>query len=275
MHHLMALLRSQLSYVIVVTAIASSLAAQDPVKGWTTQQHTHALVLTKVQDGPAGSAIVSLTNVSGKLITAVAISSPPSTLTVRHFFDYLDQTAAGLPNGAALDLRISPEEVASNTHRLLDIDAVVFSDGTADGLQAAVAFIDAKRLGRVLETERIANLLSHIPEPPDLDALITGIGALPEGIEAALTSLKSIDTPSVALADLNGPYGADNERAFLSGVRHAREEAQWKAQKLKELYLSPEPHETLAAALHTLTQAYFEKTRIYHAQKHLLGRLPR
>ena len=74
-----------LAIVVAVGVTASRLTAQGALNGWTTRQNTHTLVLTKVEAGPAGSAIVSLTNVSEQVITAIAISSPPNTVTLRHF----------------------------------------------------------------------------------------------------------------------------------------------------------------------------------------------
>jgi hypothetical protein len=267
-----------LATVSVAVPYGSRLLAQDLLQGWTASQKTGAVVLVKVKEGPVGTTL-SLKSVSGKLITAIAASSPPSeNTTYRHFYDYLDSSSAGLANGATYELRISPQEAASNVQRVLEIDAVIFEDGTAEGLQGDVDFMNAKRLGRVFETERLRSLLARPDaQPTDLETLAGGIGTLPNSVEEALASLAGVDLSGLSLAKLRSRGGTDNQRAFLSGVRHTREEALWKVKETQELpETSADPGaKTRSASILALKQAYEEKTGMYRGLgQRLLGRLP-
>lgn len=272
---------AMLAIVSSAAPCGSRLLELDPLGGWTASQKTGAVVLVKAQEGPAATTF-SLENVSGKLVTAIAASSPPTgTTSYRHFYDYLDGSSAGLPNGATYEFRISPQEAASNAQRAIEIDAVLFEDGSADGLQRDIDFMNAARLGRAYETRRISGLLTarSDAQSPDTDALARDIGDLPDSIDAALASLKDVDLTGLSLAKLRSPGGTDNQHAFLSGVRNAREEAQWQVKEMRQLPAasSADPGaRTQSTFILALRQAYGGKTDMYRGLvQQLLGRLPK
>jgi hypothetical protein len=143
----------------VAIQYGSCVAAQDLLHGWVTKQTIDALALVKVQERSAGITL-SFRNTSGKTITAIAASSPPGVYSFSHFYDSLDSDSDGLPSGAIYDLKISTEEVSSSDSHALEINAVIFADDTAEGSRWDLVFMNAKRLGRVFETERLRMLLA-------------------------------------------------------------------------------------------------------------------
>jgi hypothetical protein len=233
-------------------------------------------VLDKVQEQPEGGVVLWLKNVSGKEITALAFSGPlKGPDRYRQFVDYLDAGSTGVPDGATVEWRLNSDDVTTNVGRVFEIDAAIFKDGTADGLQSDVDAMNAKRLGRVVETERLGNLLAlAVSGGSDLDALTRGIGALPNSVDAAISSFKGIDISRISLAKLFTDY---NRIAFLTGVCNAREEAMWRARETAApTQTSANPEElTPAARILDLRQAYAEKVKMYRELgQRLLGKLP-
>jgi hypothetical protein len=236
-------------------------------------------VLTKVEESAVGTTF-SLKSVSGKLITAIAASSPPSQATYHHYYDYLDRGALGLATGVTYQLRISPQETASNVQHVLQIDAVIFDDGSAEGSRGDIDFMNAKRLGRALETERIRGLLAR-PETQSrgVEGFAAGVGILPEHIAEALVELKDVSLPGLSVLDFESRGRVDPERAFVSGVRNARQEAQWKVKEIQQLPVGPSAdvgERTQAAAISALRQRYEELVTSYRERgQKTLGRLPK
>ena len=255
-----------LVFLITGGQFASRLAAQDLLRGWTTNQGTDALVLSKVrEDWP--STTLSLRNTSSKSITAIAASSPPGVDTYHHFYDYLDSGSAGLGPGETYNLRISPEEASLNAHHVLNVDAVIFADGSAEGSRPDIDFMNAMRLGRVLETERIRGHLARTDERfLDVDKLAESIGVLPNSPEDAFASLSDVSLPDLSVADFPPNGGAKSLRAFLGGVRNARQEALWKMEELRKLPAKtpagPDVR-TQSTSLLALKRTYEAKSGVY------------
>ncbi len=256
---------------------ASRLAAQDLLRGWTMNQRTGALVLAKLREDGL-STTLTLRNASDKPITAIATSSPPGVDTYHHYYDYLDSGSAGLGPGATYNLRIGPEEASLNTHRVLNVDAVIFADGRAEGSQSDIDFMNAMRLGRVIETERIRSKLAR-PDAQylDVDSLAEGIGVLPESPEDALASLSDVSLPGLSVADFPPNGGVDSLRAFLGGVRNARQEALWKVEEIRGLPArtpSGPGVRSQATSIMALRQDYEAKSGVYRGLgQNALGRL--
>jgi hypothetical protein len=155
--------------------------------------------------------------------------------------------------------------------RTLEVSAVVFEDGTSEGWQPHIDSIFYSHSGRILETERIKNILasmnSHFAGDSDVKILTEKIGSLPESADHAFDELAAVgQAAGLSMSNLQ-PHGTAARGAFLSGVRSAREEMLWQLDHLRELpATSADPSAlTRAGFLFHLRQQYDEKTIRYRA----------
>jgi hypothetical protein len=130
-----------------LTVLTSGLLSQDRRQGWSTSLATNAMDLVEVQPSSIFklTTVFVLKNVSGKPITAFAVTHEAVTHTIDYFPD------GGLQPQATYPLSIGNQEL-SGSDPILKIAAVVFEDGTEQGLQEQADFIRGRRLGRLFET---------------------------------------------------------------------------------------------------------------------------
>jgi hypothetical protein len=219
--------------VLVNTILCSSLRV--PQDSWTVNGETNAVSLSSVQqDGTF--TVFTFTNVSGKSITGFAIcfgtnhrtqSLPLTPSQFTHYFDWFDRTPA-FDDGAAQTLKIDNRDTALHS-RIVDISAVIFEDGTAQGWVPHIETMTYDRIGKTAEIERIKNILNErsiqYVGSQGLTSLAAKVSSLPDSVDAALASLGSVNLPGVSLLEV--VQGKNHIRAaFLSGVRAAREDMQ-------------------------------------------------
>ena len=200
------------------SADAAPPLPSDPLDGWTTISRTNALRLSAVRSSDVGSTLF-LNNITTKTITAgsVGIGNPNPRGERSQGFDCFPDNGCGVAPGASYAML-----VAMVRERVAVIRAVVFDDGTGEGLQTDIDRILFTRLGRVFETERIRALLDA--PGADLESLPAKIGDLPQSPEHAMAAVESVRVPGVTLDRVRAADGS-SQGAFYGGVRNAREDA--------------------------------------------------
>jgi hypothetical protein len=220
--------------IIAALAVLAPTALGDTLKGWATDGLTSTIALIDVQESPAATLFI-LKNLSTRPATAFTVSHD----TISHTIDYF-QTDADLAPGATYTLQLASREIA-NAPRVLRMTAIIFADGSTLGLDGDLAFIHAKRLGRVVETERIKRILDL---PVDTKAregalrqIRTKIGDLPQSTSELLSAIQGMNLPgmesqALAITDKKNAHG------FLFGVRNARQDVLWKLDQFERLVAS-------------------------------------
>jgi len=283
--HMEAIMSTWCRLLCSVIVAGAAISLPQDSHDWTVSQKMQALVLDKVQKQPYG-VVFSLRNVSGKAITAIATSSPPVDRSrySRHL-DYLDGSCTMLVTGASLewkcnlgaladgateDWQIGQPEADSNTQRVLNIDAVIFDDGTSEGSRREIRIMNAMRLGNVLETERITNLLARSnTDSRDVDALARRVGSQPRSTDEALASLKDTYDSELPPAVFDGEDAGARRHAFAVGVATARGEATHNLNEITRLSADPR------GSMLSLKLAYEEKLKMYRSRgKQLFAKLP-
>jgi hypothetical protein len=126
-------------------------------------------------------------NSSTKPISAFSFAFDDSTT---HTVDFLEADNALLPKATCPFVTVNTNlRESDHVVRLL---AVVFTDASSDGAQSALDWIHAKRLGRILEAERVGRLLDSAGQGVDdasIATLLAKIGTLPTSAEQAASSL--------------------------------------------------------------------------------------
>jgi hypothetical protein len=194
--------------------------AGDLLQGWRTLAGTAALRLVAVRDSsiPMNFTTFFLQNVSPKPITALAVAFGGPVGGRGHRVDCLE-SPVGVCVVPGASYALSQADASEHT---LAINAVIFEDGTGDGVRGEIDAIRFTRLGSMLETERIRGLLDAAGT--DLATLPAKLGGLPQSPEAAFPGLEQVKLPGVTLDRIRTADSASRV-AFLSGVRSAREEA--------------------------------------------------
>lgn len=259
-----------LSLVLSVSSCGSSLAAfQDPLHGWKAKSLTNAIMLAAVEESQT-TVTFSFKNISGKVISGFAVcfgcdhsGTDKNGTQASSGRDWFGSERNGWMNG---EIEKITQLISSNRmqQHSLEISAVVFDDCTSEGWQPNIDSILFDRLGRILETERIKNILAS----GDLDAKILGgkIGSLPESVDFALNELKT-EASALSMSNLQ-PRGTVARGALLNGVRNAREEMLWGLADLRKLPSTSTDSSVLTQAgfISRLQQQYNEKAnrnRVY------------
>ncbi len=199
------------------------LTAQD-LHGWKVDSKVSAVQLVSAEQfGATASgplAKLDLKNVSRKAISAVVVVTPDE---VTHMIDYF--ASGELAPAAIHSLRV----VESREQPVLKILAVVFVDGSSQGLPPMIAVLKAKRMASTLETRRLLDILSTLPpEQAESDAavesLLLRVGPLPPTTDDGIASLRNVRGAPDYLNDL-AEAGQEIRGAFLTGVRNTREDA--------------------------------------------------
>ncbi|HTG17523.1 MAG TPA: hypothetical protein VK747_19910 [Blastocatellia bacterium] len=164
---------------------------------------TKAFTVISKEKSPEGVIRLKLRNDYQKRITAFEISIGSTTTLVDTTFSMHDDTIApGEYRDELLALSIDPELKG----RGINILAVVFEDGTADGLVASIREIEDYRLGERMEMDHVGKLLDSISNAPT----------------TALTSVL-VEVQSNILSST--PDGAKNQRSIFVqfGVKDTKE----------------------------------------------------
>jgi hypothetical protein len=191
----------------------------DPLQGWKTIARTNALQLVAVRDDSSRMSMTTffLQNVSQKPITAMAVAFGGSDERGGHSVDCFagGPTAVCVLPGASYAL----SQVNASDHTLI-VKAVVFEDGTSDGVQRDIDAIIFTRLGRMFETERIRSIADAADA--DFTSLPAKLGELPQSAESVFPSLEQVKLPGITL-DWIRSADPTSRMFFLNGVRSARE----------------------------------------------------
>ncbi len=193
--------------------------AGDPLRGWKAVPKTAALRLVAVRDNARSKmTTLVLQNQTKKGISALSVSYGNSSDRDRR-----GQTQECF--GSATPVCVLPGGSVSLPSsapgsRILNIDAVVFDDGSGDGDQSAIDAIQYDRLGRMFETERIRSILEA--SSTDFATVPAKIGGLPQSPDEAFASLAGVMLPGIALDQVR-QSGSRSLASFFSGVRVTRE----------------------------------------------------
>jgi hypothetical protein len=158
-----------------------------------------------------------LQNVTQKPITAIAVTFGGSDESGGNSVDCFagGPTAVCVLPGTSYAL----SQVNASDHTLI-VKAVVFEDGSGDGVQRDIDAINFTRLGRMFETERIRNITDAADT--DFTSLPAKLGELPQSPEAVFPSLEQVKLPGITLDRIRSA-DATSRMFFLNGVRSARE----------------------------------------------------
>jgi hypothetical protein len=129
-------------------------------------------------------------------------------------------------------VKVSPTQLTDASDRVLNVQAVIFDDDLRIGAFPQAQFLRLRRIGRMLEIERINNMLASSDVP---ETLAAGVGELPASSSAALASLADVPLPGISIND----FKHEAEQAligFLEGVRNSREEAQFLMKQLRTFH---------------------------------------
>jgi len=199
---------------------ALGLAAGDPLQGWKAVDQTGALQLVAVRtsDDPMKTMTLVLQNQASKGISAFSVSFGASTNG-----DRASQTEECF--GSATPVCASPGSAVSlyasaPDSRVLNVDAVVFSDGSGAGTQSEIDAIQYSRLGLMFETERIWGILEA--SNADFATIRSALGGLPQSLDETFASLAGVKLPGITL-DRVRQAGSRTLSSFFSGVRNGRE----------------------------------------------------
>jgi hypothetical protein len=194
--------------------------ASDPLQGWKAIARTSALQLVAVRDTSSQMSMTTflLQNVTQKPITALAVTFGGSDERGGNSVDCFAgaPTAVCVLPGASYAL----SQVNASDHTLI-VKAVVFEDGTGDGVQRDIDAITFTRLGRIFETEHIRSIADAADA--DFTSLPAKLGELPQSPEAVFPSLEQVKLPGITLDRIRSA-APTSQMFFLNGVRFAREE---------------------------------------------------
>jgi len=150
--------------------------------------------------------------------------------------------------------------------RTFRIEAAIFEDASSVGSKPHSDFLRVKRLGRMLENERIARLLRKDLEHPLVDnigSLPTSIGDLPASIDSALRSLAEVSLPGASIENVRH-IDEHSQYGFLEGVRNAREEGRMIVSQISSLSTSP-GQRPQTDALNQIVKRYEDRSITYRA----------
>ncbi len=249
----------------------SLLASQKVHVDWRVDQHTGAIRLVEtstLKDNP-DLLTLSFQNISDKTITAYAFSYQDGTTETTRYEDWFDSESDGLPNGETSISTISVQE-AIRAGKALDILAVVFSDGSSEGVPGFIESIEFNRLGQIAETARLKRIFREMPVKQVGDTeekeLRKKIRKLPESILEEMDGFPDMVSPEVSKDEiLRGSPRALN--AMLAGVRSVRENATAQVEQMMRLpaHSQDQSELTRGKMLEQLRQYYENKSGAHRA----------
>ena len=222
--------------LIIITswlmAWAPTLRSQELFHGWSADFPPNTMELADVKQVSDGT-VLDLKNASGKLITAFAVSGSDSSVT--HAIDYF-QAEENLAPGASYLLRLGKREPAFAEH-VLHLTAVIFADGTAQGVPDELDAIRGARLGLAFEVERVKGIVNAPADPNAADGgiqeLKDRVGSLPQSVEEAADSVRDVRLPGADVAEVKAA-SSRFAAGFLNGVSNARQDAVWQLNRLSQ-----------------------------------------
>jgi hypothetical protein len=236
-------------------AWAPRLRSQELLHGWSAEFPPNTLELVAVEQA-SGGTVLDLRNVSGKPITAFAVSGSDSSVT--HAIDYFQAEENLAPGGSYL-LRLGKREPAFAEH-VLHLAAVIFADGTSQGVPDELDAIRGARLGLAFEVERVNGIVNAPADPIAADGGIQELkdrmGSLPQSVEEAADSVRDVRLPGADVAEVKA---ASSRFAvgFLNGVSNARQDAVWQLNRLSQFpIVARGSGPNRAAALFQVRQLY-------------------
>jgi len=167
------------SVIVLISAFAGWISpeiyGQDNVD-WTLQPFSEALKLVKVYHSSDRLTFV-LQNSQEKIVTGYAACfSRGERFSSCHTSDWAtSDSLRGLARGEVDYLIIGDIEAAEYPNHILRISAVLFEDGSSEGLYEDIMCIYLKRLGKALESGREALILSSFTNPSLSDVEITAL----------------------------------------------------------------------------------------------------
>jgi len=249
----------------------SLFASQKARVDWKVDQHTGAMRVIETSTLMDHPDLLTLTfqNISDKTITAYAFSYQDGTTETTRYEDWFDSESGGLPNGEKSSITISVEE-AMRAGKALDILAVVFSDGSSEGVPAFIESIEFNRLGQIVETARLKRIFREMPvnQVGDTEAkeLKKKIRELPESVLKEMDGFPDMVSPEVSKDEiLRGSPRALN--AMLAGVRSVRENATAQVEQMMRLpaHSQDQSEITRGKMLEQLGQYYENRSRAHRA----------
>jgi len=254
---------------VILAACVPGLVAQDPLLGWKASGNVSDLALIRVAESKYRTTL-TFRNISGRAISAVAISfyGRENSATSR-YEEWIGDDQAGLANGNSFDLDIGNEEAAEYNH-MLAISAVVFEDGTVEGLRHQLDFIRFGRLGKMLETERIKSLLAGPKEQyladEGIKILTDRVGRSPRTHDDALASVEKTLPPEVSILELKSAEEGIRQ-SFFQGVQNTRIDMLKRIDQMRQLPLSAKDPKVLTRDLFlsSLIQKYETRCTRYRS----------
>jgi hypothetical protein len=260
-----------LTSLLMVAARGQTPTTVD-LDGWRVRLDTSAVEVVGVQSRDAVTTFL-LRNVSSKPIVSFEMQEAKDPHTSLHWAtDYFDQDKSVAP-GAVDSFKISRADLDS--HKTVEVSAVVFADETGDGLPNSVAGIQAKHLGTAYGVEYVKRAFDAVPSttPPleIFDAVSANLGEPPHNPEAAIAAMRGVDLPGPRPDSLAGDRARFEFSSGVGSVWHAalhvvqleQAQAQERAAKLP-------PTDTrsavTAARFQELRSEYDERSRRMHAR---------
>jgi len=171
-------MRLALASLIVVGYCGPSLLGQQALQGWDIKTQTTAIVLDAIDESQGTVATFVFRNASQRNVTAFAVSFGPDD---RLFADFFNTQKGGLAPG-----EVHKAGVGFGGPRSLEISAVLFDDGTGEGLKREIDRMRYNQIGQIIETERLNQLFQGVAErsvaDTDPESLVRQVGELPGGI---------------------------------------------------------------------------------------------
>jgi hypothetical protein len=225
----------------------------DLLQGWKTIARTTALQLVAVRDSSPSmsSTTFFLQNVSQKLITALKVtfgSDGGTGLLVDCFVS--TAPVCVLPGTSYM---LSQANASDHT---LAINAVVFEDGTSNGVQRDIDAISFGRLGRMFETERVRSIVDAADA--EFATLSAKLGGLPKSAEETFPAFEQVQLPGITLDRIRSA-AAYSLGSFLGGVRNTREDATRRLAEFQQRTATP------AAALEEMRREIRDRSNRYRA----------
>jgi hypothetical protein len=224
---------------LIITICIIAQGNQKSLHRWKMIGNAHGIEIVDV-DESSTDIVLTAKNVSGKTITAFAMTfMTGNNDRINQYEDWFGNESSAFEIDQELKIVHSKEMMDSIANRGIIISAVIYEDGEKEGSREYIDAIEGKRLGKMLETGRIEEIVGDPEAEFDSDQgiaeLVHRIGKLPESADEAVGILKHKKNSHLYSFD-DANHSTPKYRAgFLSGVRIAREDALRHAEHLKTL----------------------------------------
>jgi hypothetical protein len=250
-----------------LAAFVSTLISQTALSGWKSTGKLTGLTLIAVTETQFRTTF-TFKNTSGKVISAAAISFYGNgDAATNRYEDWFAEEQGGLSDGNTFDLDLGKEEAAEYNHKF-EVSGVVFEDGTSQGSKYQLDFIRFGRLGKLLETERIRNVLAgakgRFIGDEGIKMLMAEIGSSPQSEQEAIAAADKANPSDAALLELRQAQEGIRQSFFMS-VQNTRIDMQKKMQELRKMPQKDSRALTQAAYLSELLQNYDTRSKTYRS----------